>query len=63
MEPVEMYRVRAVNQYGRVCKRWTYSSTKTFEAQKKKRDYYKITYNIICEKLDYNTGTWVVIEG
>lgn len=61
MEPVEMYRVKAVNQYGMVCKRWTYQTTKTFEAQRKRRDYYRKIYSVVCEKLDYATATWQVI--
>lgn len=58
-EPVEIYRVKAINPRGWVWKRWQYSSKKTFEAQKKRREYYSRMYTIVCEKLDYNTGTWV----
>ena len=60
MEPVEMYRVKAVNEYGRVCKRWTYQTTKAFQTQRKKRDFYKGIYTIVYEKLNYTTETWEV---
>jgi len=61
MQSVEIYRVTATNEYGRVCKRWDYKSTKAFEAQKERRDYYRPIYTIVCEKLDFATGTWQTV--
>jgi hypothetical protein len=61
-EPVEMYRVTARHPQGAVIKRWTYSSTKTFEAQRERRKFYSNHYTITCEKLYYATGTWVPFE-
>ena len=61
MQSVEIYRVTATNRFGRVCKRWDYKSTKAFEAQKERRDSYRSTYTIVCEKLDFATGTWQTV--
>jgi hypothetical protein len=69
VRPVEMYRVVARwpagafgGPGGAVVKRWTYNSTKAFEAQRGRRKFYSNHYAITCEKLDYATGTWVPFE-
>jgi hypothetical protein len=69
VKPVEMYRVVARRPAGAfggpggaVVKRWTYSSTKAFEAQRARRKFYSSHYTITCEKLDCATGTWAHFE-
>lgn len=61
-EPIEFYRVRAFSPQGRVMKTWNYSSKKTFDKQQSKRSFYAGHYKIVCEKLDYESNSWVVLD-
>lgn len=58
MEPLEMYRVCAIGEYGRIVKRWYYDSKKALHDKKDEHVLGTGIYVIVCEKFNFDTEKW-----